>query len=134
MKIYAFRKNIEKKNNSVVLEMTKDDFMRLQSKLFRYVLLNNFENAKRSEGIYKTKNIYIENIFKAIALFFKNNKNLEYFNKDESRKFVIINCDDKVLELYRKYFIVIFKIFDNNVNVNKIIYDDNACVYEVDII
>lgn len=135
MRIYAFRKNKEKKTNSVVLEMTKDDFIRLQSKLYRFVLLNNFEQAKKLDGIFTKRNMYIEKVFAALAMFLKNNDNLKYFKNDEmTMKFVIISCDDKILETYRKHFLTIFKIFDNNVNVNKIVYTDNECMYRTTII
>ncbi|MGL5766526.1 MAG: hypothetical protein ACRCX8_12890 [Sarcina sp.] len=134
MKIYAFRKNQNDDKNSVILELTKEEFDRLQYKYKSYQILGNYENIKKLKQFDVRKNKFIDLIFKAICKFIKSDAEKYFKSENMSIKVAVAVLDNRTLEAYRKHFEIIFGIFDNNINVNNIEYTDEYCVYSTDII
>lgn len=135
MKIYAYRKNELKGNYTLVLDITKDDFDRLQSKLNRFVLLNNYEKAKKLQQCDVKVIRVLDLLFTNIGKFLKNNDMKKHFTSDNvSMKFQVISYDVKTLSLIRPHLQNIFKIFDSSINVNNITYNDNECSYVTEVI
>lgn len=119
--------------NQSSITLNRDEFERLTYKFNSFVLLNNYENARKVKQP-NVKNKYVDMIFKAICKVLSNQDNLKHFTDDNNVTFVLLKSQVEIIDMYRNHFDVLYRIFDYVINHNNITYNDDKCEVSYDVI